>query len=1013
VRRKIAVAFIFLLSLFQFESSPSFAGTISPSLGLRLAKLSGDELQSCLVVMKSQANTAQLSYRLNLLSAARKERHQEILAVLKREASSSQSEIVDYLRKKITQGRVKEFKAFWITNSIYLNATKDEIEKTASRNDVETVCENYPITLVEPISVEESSDDRTEKELCFSAISVREAWKMGYNGQGRLVCNLDTGVDGNHEALFSNWRGNNGGSAEASWFHPYGSDFPQDKKGHGTHTMGTMVGITEEDTIGIAFGAQWIAAAVIDQGAGISQTISDILAAFQWATDPDGNPETVEDVPDVISNSWGIPPGYKPACDETFWTAIDNVESAGIVVIFAAGNEGPDPASLRTPADRISSPLNCFSVGAIDANDPNYPVASFSSRGPSGCDGQTTKPEICAPGVKIFSSYRDNQYRLMSGTSMAAPIVAGAVAILRQYNPDATVDQIKQALLESASDLGPVGEDNSYGMGLMDIRKALELLPKPDSPDLYLEDFILPDIDLPRPGDDANIVVRLRNSGRDAKNVFAVLSSSDPLTRILVDSAYFGKIPREEEVSNADNPFQVRFYENMPQGRKVNFILKVTGDVPRYGCEFEFCLTVGSLPPYSLGSHDTGNFLFTISNFGQYGLGDGSFNPLGGQGFVCPKNGSNLLYEGCFLMGKSPDQVSDGARGDDGKTPEQDFEALSGGDLILDSPGSDSDQEGFCTFSDQKAENPLGLEIIQKSFSYADPENDDYLILEYVIHNANQLMVEDFYVGLFFDWDIPLSSPDDDKVGFDSTTSVWYQYDSEANLYLSLVPLSVRPENRLVGPGSNPATPIDNSLWLYDGFTEEEKYLFLSGELATYPDQEEKNWSQIVSCGPLSLAPDERVVVAFAVVSGEGLAKLQANVSSARGKYQTIATSIEEDADEKNLPEEFCVGQNYPNPFNPTTLIPFELRALPSSDRNDKSLSRCMQESPPVSVSLKIYNMLGQVVKTVFEGQLPAGRYELSWDGKDERGAQVASGLYLYQLKTGQGTVSRKMILLK
>ncbi|MCK4427043.1 MAG: S8 family serine peptidase [candidate division Zixibacteria bacterium] len=1021
MRKKLEVAFISLLLFFLFKSPFLFGGNISPNLQLKLNKLKEDEFHSCLLIMKSQVNTAQLIRSAKGGAATtRKERHKEILKTLKTEASSSQFEIINYLQEKIKHRSVKEFKTFWITNSIFLFATKDEIKKVASRNDVETIYEDYPITLVDPVSIEKSSDNQAEKERCFSAIGVREVWSMGYNGQGRLVCNFDTGVDGDHPALFSNWRGNNGGLDSACWYDPYGSDFPKDKKGHGTHTMGIMVGISEDDTIGVAFGAQWISAAVIDQGAGLSQTISDILSAFEWAIDPDGNPETIADVPDVISNSWGIPPGYKPACDQTFWTAIDNVENAGIVVIFAAGNEGPDPSTLRTPADRITSPLNCFSVGAVDANSSGYPVASFSSRGPSGCDGQTKKPEVCAPGVKVLSCYPDGQYRLMTGTSMAAPFVAGAVAILRQYNPDATVDEVKGALLESASDLGPPGEDNSYGWGLINIKRALELLPKPNFPNLYLKDFLIQGGDFLHPGDHADIIVNLKNTGRDVRDVFAILSTSDSLTQITLDSVFFGEIAKGEEVSNVSCPFQVNFDENMPQGRKVNFLLNVFGDTPEYSCVVEFSITVGSLPSYSLGNHDVGNFVFTISNFGQYGLGDHSFNPLGGVGFIYPQNGSDLLYEASFLIGRSPDQVSDGARNDDGKTPAQDFEVFPGGELILNTPGTVSHQDGFCIFSDLNAEDPLGFRIMQKSFSYADPENDDYLILEYVIHNMNQEPVEDFYAGLFFDWDIPLNSPDDDKIGFDSTLSLYYQYDSKTNLYLSVVPLGVNFEDELISSSFNFMTQIDNSLWLYDGFTEEEKYLLLSGGLVTNSDGEEKDWSQITSCGPFSLAPQESVVVAFAVVGGEGLDEFQTNVVSAKGKYLSIATNIENEDDKNRLPEDFYLGQNFPNPFNPTTAIPFELRVeskklrVPRpSERNEKFFTRRTQETSSIYTSLKIYNIRGQLVKTIFEGSLPAGRYEVMWDGKDESGAEVSSGVYLYRLKTGPGTTTRKMILLK
>jgi subtilisin family serine protease len=1020
VRKKLNITFISFLLFFLFKSPFLLGGNLSPDLELRLSKARGDEFESCLLVMKSQANTAQLNHKLSLQSATRKERHETILKTLKSEASSSQSEIINYLQEKIKQGGVKEFRTFWITNSIFLVATNDEIKKIASRNDVETIYENYPISLVDPVLVEKSSNNQAEKERCFSAIGAREAWNLGYNGRGRLVCNFDTGVEGDHPALSSNWRGNNGGSVSASWFDPYGSVVPTDNKGHGTHTMGIMVGISESDTMGVAFGAEWISAAVIDRGAGLSQTISDILSAFQWAIDPDGNPETVDDVPDVISNSWGIPPGLKPACDQTFWNAMDNVENAGTVVIFAAGNEGPNPSTLRTPADRITSPLNCFSVGAIDANSEDYPVASFSSRGPSGCDGQTKKPEVCAPGVQIFSSYPPDQYRLMSGTSMAAPFVAGAVAILRQYNPDATVDEIKQALLESASDLGPPGEDNSYGWGLINIKRALELLPKPDSPNLYLKDLFTEEGDLLQPGDHANIIVDLKNTGREVEGVFAILSTSDSLTQITKDSVYFGEIPREEEVSNATSPFQVNFNENMPQGRKVNFILTVKGHTPEYFCEFESSITVGSLPPRSLASHDAGNFVFTISNFGQYGLGDHSFNPLGGEGFIYPKNGADLLYEASFLIGKSPDQVSDGVRGNDGKTPDQDFEVLPGGELILNTPGAVSDQDGFCMFSDLRAEASLGLSITQKSFSYADPENDDYLILKYIIHNINPQPVENFYAGLFFDWDVPLNSPDDDRIGFDSTLSIYYQYDPKTNLYLSVVPLGINPGCEFLSSSFHFMTPVDNSLWLYDGFTKEEKYLFLSGQIATNSYSEAKDWSQITSFGPFSLSSQESLVVVFAVVGGVGLGQFQANLVSAMEKYQGMTTDIEDEDDKNNLPKSFCLNQNYPNPFNPSTTIAFELRAESkelkaphSTKRIDRFLTPPKSEVLAVNTSLKIYNIRGQLVKTLFEGDLPEGRYEVTWDGKDESGAKVASGVYLYRLKTAQGTITRKMILLK
>jgi subtilisin family serine protease len=1025
------IALFFFLIFFFFRSFLTFGGEISPDLLSRLSHLKTDEFVSCLVVMKDQTNTTQLNFKLNLQKATREVRHRMIIRSLKDKAESSQRWMIDYLKQKTLGGSVKEFKTFWITNAILITAIKDQIKTIASFPDVEAIYENYPITLVDPVSVERSAGNRVEKERCLSAISAREAWKMGYTGEGRLVCNFDTGVDGHHPALFSKWRGNNGGLPSACWFDPYGSDFPKDDKGHGSHTMGIMTGISESDTIGVAFGAEWISAAVIDRGASISQAIADILSAFEWAVDPDGNPETLDDVPDVINNSWGIPPGYKPACDQTFWNAIDNVENAGVVVIFAGGNEGPDPTSLRTPADRVSSPTNCFSVGAIDALSFGFPIASFSSRGPSGCDNQTIKPEVCAPGVKIHSCYKDGEYRLMSGTSMAAPFVAGAVAILRQYNPDATVEEIKQALLESCSDLGPSGEDNSYGRGLINIKRALEILPQPDMPNLYLTDFYFDGGSLPQPGDETGLVVELKNTGENVDGVSVSLYTPDSLVQIISDSFYLGGVAKGEQASNFGSPFRVSFDQNMPSGRKVELTLRIVGQQSEYFCELSFSITVGSFPPFSIGDHDVGNFIFTLSNFGQYGLGDGSFNPLGGKGWIYPRNGKNTLYEAAFLIGRSPDQISDGARGKDGKTPQQDFEVVPDGELHIQTPGLVSDQDGFCKFSDRGAANPLGLEILQRSFAYVNPINDDYLILQYSIKNINPNPVYGFYVGLFFDWDIPLNSPDDDQIGFDPVLSLYYQFDPESEVYSSVIPVS---------EGAYFSNQIDNALWLYDGFSDQEKYQFLTGQMPksigeqlfpriqsrTTDNQtelvscENKDWSQLVSCGPFDLASEESTVVAFAIVGGTHLDELKANISSAQAKYECMCTGIEEENEDNNLPEHFSLSQNFPNPFNPATTIIFELKPEYQGSNlsfpprgDDKILMPQKEEVSRVYTSLNIYNIRGQLVKTLIEDELLPGRYEVTWDGTDEDGKRVASGVYLYRLKTKTSQTTRKMILLK
>src|SRR5690606_27208916 len=129
--------------------------------------------------------------------------------------------------------------------------------------------------------------------------------------------------------------------------------FPQDGGVHGTHTMGTVCGGAPGHQVGVAPGAQWIAAAVIDR-ASMTRTIADAILAFEWLIDPDGDPTTTWDVPHVCSNSWGIATGhnfppYSVPCDPSFWSFLDACEAAGVVILFSAGNEGADPTTLRRP----------------------------------------------------------------------------------------------------------------------------------------------------------------------------------------------------------------------------------------------------------------------------------------------------------------------------------------------------------------------------------------------------------------------------------------------------------------------------------------------------------------------------------------------------------------------------------------------------------------------------------------------------------------------------------------
>ncbi|MGC5410647.1 S8 family serine peptidase, partial [Streptomyces sp. DT225] len=200
------------------------------------------------------------------------------------------------------------------------------------------------------------------------------------------------------------------------------TDAPCDNNGHGTHTMGTMVG---KNGVGVAPNAKWIAAKGCESDL---CTDSSLLAAGQWIlapTDANGQNPRPDLAPNIVNNSWGNKDTSTPFYEDILaaWNA------AGIFEAFAAGNDGDGVTCSTThpPGSQASS----YGVGAYDSTGK---IASFSGFGPSPTDG-SEKPNISAPGVQIPSTWPGNAYNTIYGTSMATPHVAGAVALLWSAAP--------------------------------------------------------------------------------------------------------------------------------------------------------------------------------------------------------------------------------------------------------------------------------------------------------------------------------------------------------------------------------------------------------------------------------------------------------------------------------------------------------------------------------------------------------------------------------------------------
>lgn len=475
-------------------SSPVFAATLHPSVEAEVHAGSFDETMSVLVYLQ-EAPVPQISADLSAQGANRPERYRAIVEALQTQ-QRTQDPVKAWLDGAIPSGRVLGYTSYWIMNCLVVEATKEAILEIAARPEIERIEPNWQAELIEPMQAPQTPTDELGANGFVAsrgvsvtpgvvAIKADQVWdQYGITGAGRIIGGLDTGVDGNHVALASRWRGVTEPASEC-WLDVLGTNttFPNDGNGHGTHTMGTMTGrnASTEDIVGVAWGAKWIAGNAINQGVG-GGFDNDVITSFQWFMNPDGNVSTMDDVPDVVQNSWRINEGFGGGytdCDTRWWTAIDNCEAAGVVVVFSAGNEGPGAGTIGSPPDRATTEYNAFSIGAVDATNFNapYPIASFSSRGPSGCPVSTQlkiKPEVVGPGVDVYSALPGGGYGFLSGTSMSGPHVSGIVALLREADPNLSVDDIKQILMETAIDYGTAGNDNTYGYGFVDARAAVE-----------------------------------------------------------------------------------------------------------------------------------------------------------------------------------------------------------------------------------------------------------------------------------------------------------------------------------------------------------------------------------------------------------------------------------------------------------------------------------------------------------------------------------------------------------
>jgi len=439
------------------------------------------------------ADQTDLSGAAALATKAEKARY--VHGALWNKSQTTQGPIVQWLRE-----RGIECRSFYIVNAILVKGDREVAEALAARPDVARVEGNPHIqnVLPQPNAIAEAPSQPQRPETIEPGISYTHApdvWALGFRGQGITVAGADTGQRWTHNALKPHYRGWDGVTADHNfnWHdsihdsvgNPCGNDspFPCDDNGHGSHTIGTAIGDDGMgNQIGMAPGARWIGCRNMDQGDG---TPARYIECMEWFLAPypigggQGDPLRA---PDITSNSWVCPPSEGCSAD-TLQAAVEAQAAAGIMMVAGAGNDGPNCSTIMYPPAIYAA---SYTVGAL--NTGQDVVAGFSSRGPVIIDGSNRiKPDISAPGTGTRSSYNtsDNAYVSLSGTSMATPHIAGAMALLWCAQPQLrhNISGSRTVLNEAAHFIAyklcgtPGPPNNVAGWGRVDVLAAVAPTP--------------------------------------------------------------------------------------------------------------------------------------------------------------------------------------------------------------------------------------------------------------------------------------------------------------------------------------------------------------------------------------------------------------------------------------------------------------------------------------------------------------------------------------------------------
>lgn len=817
------------------------------------------------------------------------------------------------------------------------------------------------------------SDPQFSDQWNLQNIQASDAWDISHGDTSIVIGIIDTGVEWVHPDLSENiWinskeiPGNSvdddhngyiddvrgwdfGGSTGTS-----DNDPNEDQPAHGTHVAGIASAVTNNDE-GIA-------------SIGYNCKIMPVKVSIGNYRDENGEPFIVygiegikyaaENGAKIINCSFG-----SGAFSMLGQEVVNYAVSKGSLIVAAAGNEHTD---LENYPSGYNGVLSVASIGTHDVK------SYFSNYGFS--------VDVSAPGEQINSTWKGSTYNVISGTSMASPLVAGLAGLVASKFPNYTPLQIGEQIrvnTDNINNFNP-GIANKIG-GRINAFKALnntnsksvratQVAFTENNPSGSNNGFF-------ERGDIINVSVKFFNFLNPINNLTITLESQDHYAAVINPTLNVSSAASLDSFNNSSNQFQFMINQNSPNDVKLTFLIKYNSD----GYSDYQWISVMANPTYRTQS--SGQIILTVTSKGALGFNDYPVNHSG-QGFRF-RGGSNLLFEGALMFGNSPTHVSDAARigGNNGQST--DFTTIS--PVVIRSIMGN--QEGFTSFSDSGAPplNRLNILTEQYSYSYVSPSNNDFIILRYKMINNSRDQITNFFAGLFMDWDIIEGSGQGDVVNYNPDSNFGYAFHDTAGPS-TIVGCALLSHGKFNIRGILNTGADNSGIEIYNDFTEEEKWAALSSQMS-YVKAGPGDISMVASGGPYNINAGDTLDIAFSLAAGSNFEELQQAIQASRVKYHEIDTTTVITV----LPVEFKLFNNYPNPFNSMTTIVYQLPHR-------------------THVQLKVYDILGNEITTLVNREQEPDRYVVRYNAS---GNGLSSGIYFYRIITDDFTEVKKMMYLK